>query len=70
MDTYVATFSVEVVVEVTGDYLNTEWAYEFQADSLEEANQIADAYGEREIFDDIMSEISIVPDLQGVEESE
>lgn len=68
MPAYIATYDVEIVFEYTGAYLSTEFDYEFYAENDEEADLIASDYCDKGIFDDIMSNISIMPTVENVEE--
>ena len=68
MPSYIATYDVEIVFEPTGQYMNVEWDYEFYAEDDEEAEMLADDYCFTDIFDDIMSNISIMPTVENVEE--
>ena len=68
MPAYIATYDVEIIFENTGQYMNVEFDYEFYAEDEEEANEIADDYCQKDIFDDIMSNISIMPTVENVEE--
>lgn len=69
MPAYIATYDVEIVFEPTGQYMNVEFDYEFYAENDEEANEIADDYCQKDIYGDIMSNISIVPTVENVEEA-
>ena len=68
MPAYIATYDVEIVFEHTGSYMNVEWDYEFYAEDDEEAEMLADDYCQKDIYDDIMSNISIMPTVENVEE--
>ena len=68
MPAYIATYDVEIVFENTGQYMNVEFDYEFYAENDEEAEILADDYCEKDIYGDIMSNISIVPTVENVEE--
>ena len=68
MPAYIATYDVEIIFENTGQYMNVEFDYEFYAEDEEEANDIANDYCFKDIFDDIVSNISIMPTVENVEE--
>lgn len=68
MPAYIATYDVEIVFEYTGVYMSTEWDYEFYAENDEEADIIANDYADKDIFEDIMTNISVVPRVERVEE--
>ena len=69
MPAYIATYDVEIVFEGSGQYMNVEFDYEFYAENDEEADEIADDYCQKDIYGDIMTNISIVPAVENVEES-
>jgi hypothetical protein len=68
MPTYIATYDVEIIFEPTGSFMNVGFDYEFYAENDEEADEIADDYCQKDIYADIMSNISIVPAVENVEE--
>jgi hypothetical protein len=70
MPMYLATYEVEVIHETSGEFMNFEEEYEFFAENDDEAQDIANQYVNGEIFDVIMSNISIVPGDLDVEELE
>jgi hypothetical protein len=67
---YLATYDVEVIHETSGAFMNFEEEYEFFAENDDEAQDIANQYMNGEIFDVIMSNISVVPGDLDVEELE
>ena len=69
MPAYIATYDVEIIFEPTGQYMNVEFDYEFYAEDEDEANDIANDYCSKDIFDDVMSNISIMPTVENVEEA-
>jgi hypothetical protein len=68
MPSYIATYDVEIIFEPTGSFMNVEFDYEFYAEDDEEANEIADDYCQKDIYADILGNISIVPTTENVEE--
>jgi len=64
------TFSVDLICELTGDFMNFEYDYEtFDDMTTEEAEAFADdlATGrDPELFNEIMANISIVPTVENV----
>ena len=64
------TFSVELICELTGDFMNFEYDYETYDDmTTEEAEALADdlASGRNsELYNEIMANISIVPTVENV----
>lgn len=69
MPAYIATYDVEIIFEGSGQYMNVEFDYEFYAENDEEAEMLADDYCQKDIYNDIMSNISIVPTVENVEEA-
>lgn len=70
MPMYLATYDVEVIHETSGAFMNVDEEYEFFAENDDEAQEISREYMKGEIFDVIMSNISIVPTDLDVEELE
>jgi hypothetical protein len=70
MPMYLATYEVEIIHETSGAFMNVDEEYEFFAENDDEAQDIANQYMNGEIFDVIMSNISIVPSSSDFEELE
>ena len=68
MPKYIATYSVEVFFEPTGDFMTLDHEYEFDAVDEMEANMLADKYCQSDIYKDIMLNISVTPTVENVEE--
>ena len=68
MPKYIATYSVEVFFEPTGDFMTLDHEYEFDAVDEMEANMLADQYFQTDIYDDIMLGLSVTPTVENVEE--
>jgi hypothetical protein len=68
------TFSVELICELTGDFMNFEYDYETYDDmTREELEQLADDLvmgRDAELYNEIMANISIVPVVENVSEDE
>ena len=64
------TFSVELICELTGDFMNFEYDYETYDDmTTEEAEALADdlvSGRDPELYNEIMANISIVPTVENV----
>ena len=68
------TFSVELICELTGDFMNFEYDYETYDDmTREELEQLADDLvmgRDAELYNEIMANISIVPVVENVSADE
>jgi hypothetical protein len=63
------TFSVELICELTGDFMNFEYDYEAFDMTREELEQLADDLvmgRDAELYNEIMANISIVPVVENV----
>lgn len=64
------TFSVELICELTGDFMNFDYDYETYDDmTREELEQLADDLvmgRDAELYNEIMANISIVPVVENV----
>ena len=70
MPAYTAMYEIEIIFEPAGAYMTAEYEYEFDAEDDRDAMNIAEYYGQTGIYDDIMSNISIVPTVEYVEEQQ
>jgi len=61
MPMYLATYDVEIIYEGSGAFMNVDEEVEFFAENDDEAQEISKEYMRGEIFDVVMSNISIVP---------
>ena len=68
------TFSVELICELTGDFMNFDYDYETYDDmTREELEQLADDLvmgRDAELYNEIMANISIVPTVENVSADE
>lgn len=68
------TFSVELICELTGDFMNFDYDYETYDDmTREELEQLADDLvmgRDAELYNEIMANISIVPVVENVSADE
>ena len=68
------TFSVELICELTGDFMNFDYDYETYEDmTREELEQLADDLvmgRDAELYNEIMANISIVPVVENVSTDE
>jgi hypothetical protein len=62
MPMYLATYDVEIIHEGSGQFMTVEEEYEFFAENEAEAQDLAKDYMNSDLFDVVMSNISIVPE--------